>query len=121
MHFNAAVRYIVAMKFVYAYVAACLALVTTSNVVAQDRMPRPERSKAIQPSAMLKKPQKIGAGISVRQAIALAQRNTGGRVLSSKTFNGVGQNARVHQIRLLVEDERVVTVIVDAGGRVRRR
>jgi len=42
-------------------------------------------------------------------------------VLSSKSFNSGNQGAQIHQIRLLVDGERVITVVVDAQGRVRRR
>ena len=61
------------------------------------------------------------AGVSLRQAMAIARENTGGRVLSSKSFNSGNQGAQIHQIRLLVDGERVITVVVDAQGRVRRR
>ena len=64
---------------------------------------------------------KQAAGVSLRQAMAIARENTGGRVLSSKSFNSGNQGAQIHQIRLLVDGERVVTVVVDAQGRVRRR
>ena len=57
----------------------------------------------------------------MRRAIELAQEETGGRVLSTKSFNSGGQGAQIYQIRLLVEGERVITVVVDAKGRVRRR
>ena len=49
----------------------------------------------------------------MRRAIELAQREVGGRVLSTKSFNSGGQGAQIYQIRLLVEGERVITVVVD--------
>ena len=120
VHFNVAVRYIGSMKFVFAWVTASIVFAAAGSVVAQERRVSPEASKTEQSSAMLETTSKR-AGISVRQAIALAQQDTGGRVLSSKSFNGGAPDVQIHQIRLLVEDERVITVIVGADGRVRPR
>ena len=62
---------------------------------------------------------------TIRRCVASShghtRENTGGRVLSSKSFNSGNQGAQIHQIRLLVDGERVITVVVDAQGRVRRR
>ena len=94
-------------------------------VHAQDRpskpsLPKAERS-AISSGLLGSSRSNKAVGVSLRQAMALAREDTGGRVLSSKSFNSGNQGAQIHQIRLLVDGERVVTVVVDAKGRVRRR
>ena len=118
--FKISVGYIVPMKSVYVIAGLILVCVTGGSVVAQEHRAAAVASKAVAPAALLKTPRKR-SGVSVRRAIALAQEETGGRVLSSKSFNGGAQGAQIYQIRLLVEGERVITVVVDAKGRVRRR
>ncbi|MEC7956551.1 MAG: hypothetical protein VX149_02395 [Pseudomonadota bacterium] len=87
---------------------------------SQPPKPKVERS-AIANGLLGSSRSKQAAGVSLRQAMAIARENTGGRVLSSKSFNSGNQGAQIHQIRLLVDGERVITVVVDAQGRVRRR
>jgi hypothetical protein len=108
------------MKFEYVLVGMLLVCITGGSIFAQEGRAPAGTPKALVPSALVKAPSKRG-GVSVRQAITLAQEETGGRVLSSKSFNSGGQGAKIYQIRLLVEGERVITVVVDAKGRVRRR
>ena len=108
------------MKFEYVLVGTILACTTGGPIFAQEDRAPAGSPKALVPSALGKTPGKLG-GVSARQAITLAQEETGGRVLSSKAFNSGGQGAKIYQIRLLVEGERVITVVVDAKGRVRRR
>jgi uncharacterized membrane protein YkoI len=117
--FKISVGYIVLMKSVYVIAGLILMCVNGGSVVAQEHRAAAAASKAVGPGA-LKTPRKR-SGVSVRRAIALAREETGGRVLSSKSFNGGTQGAQIYQIRLLVEGERVITVVVDAKGRVRRR
>ena len=93
---------------------------TGSAAVAQERRAAVAAPKLVAPAALVKTPSKR-ARVSMRRAIELAQQEVGGRVLSTKSFNSGGQGAQIYQIRLLVEGERVITVVVDAKGRVRRR
>ena len=58
-------------------------------------------------------------GISLKQATAIARSETGGRVLSAKPYRRGG--AVGYQVRLLIDGERVVNVIVDADGRVKTK
>lgn len=120
VHFKKAVRYIGLMKLVYVVAGLILVCFTGGSVIAQELRASSGASKAMASGALLKTPRKR-SGVSVRRAIALAQEETGGRVLSSKSFNGGTQGAQIYQIRLLVEGERVITVVVDANGKVRRR
>ncbi|MGB0998351.1 MAG: PepSY domain-containing protein [Pseudomonadales bacterium] len=114
------------MKQVLRTFQSLLLLSVVCGVVhAQDRpskpsLPKAERS-AISSGLLGSSRSNKAVGVSLRQAMALAREDTGGRVLSSKSFNSGNQGAQIHQIRLLVDGERVVTVVVDAKGRVRRR
>lgn len=53
-------------------------------------------------------------GMSLRQAIALAQQRHRGRVVRAETKQQNGR--RVHEIRILGDDGRVVTLQFDADG-----
>lgn len=57
-------------------------------------------------------------GISVERATAIARRHTGGRVLSTtpkKVPSGMA-----YKVRMLVDGERVVTVLVDPKGHIKK-
>lgn len=105
----------------------CLTLLSVlcSVAFAEERPKKPALTKPERSSIstrLVTSPQAgAGPGVTLRQAMALARKNTGGRVLSSKSFNGGKPGAQLHQIRLLVDGERVITVVVDAKGTVRRR
>ena len=58
-------------------------------------------------------------GVTLREATAIAKRETGGRLLKVKTRKRDGQTE--YAMRMLVEGERVVNVVVDSDGRLRRR
>ena len=120
MPFKRSVGYIALMKSVYVMTGLILLWVTGSAAVAQERRAAVAAPKLVAPAALVKTPSKR-ARVSMRRAIELAQQEVGGRVLSTKSFNSGGQGAQIYQIRLLVEGERVITVVVDAKGRVRRR
>ena len=57
--------------------------------------------------------------VGLKQATAIAREHTGGRVLSANKKQRSGQV--VYRVRMLVDGERVVTVVVDAEGKVRQR
>ena len=58
-------------------------------------------------------------GISIEKATAIARKHTGGRVLSaSPRQRATGTD---YQIRMLVDGERVISVIVDYKGRVKNK
>ena len=57
--------------------------------------------------------------VGLKQATAIARDHTGGRVLSANKKQRSGQV--VYRVRMLVDGERVVTVVVDAEGKVRQR
>ncbi len=58
-------------------------------------------------------------GISIEKATAIARKHTGGRVLSAtpKTRS----SGTEYRIRMLVDGERVTTVVVDHQGRIKKR
>jgi hypothetical protein len=58
--------------------------------------------------------------ISLQQAINRALSKYGGRVLSAQSKNGPGQRPPRHHIRLLLDGGRVLNVVVDERGRVKR-
>ena len=106
-------------------VTLLLASAVSSAAYAQERSTKRPLSNVESSTVsrgLLKTPGSSAAGgLSLRQAMSLAREDTGGRVLSSKSFNSGSQGVQIHQIRLLVDGERVITVVVDAKGRLRRR
>jgi len=61
---------------------------------------------------------RIASVVSLQEAISVALRKNGGRVLSAQSKNG--QGAPRHHIRLLVDGGRVLNVVVDGRGRVQK-
>lgn len=62
----------------------------------------------------------VGLVINLNRAIAIVKEESGGKVLSAKSVrssNGTMQ----HQIRMLIDDQRVTTWVVDQQGRLRRK
>ncbi|SFM45225.1 hypothetical protein SAMN05421721_10612 [Ectothiorhodospira mobilis] len=53
------------------------------------------------------------APVTLDEAVAQVQARTGGRVLSAETLEEEGQ--RVHRIRVLLQDQRVRDIRVDAA------
>jgi hypothetical protein len=56
-------------------------------------------------------------GVSLQKATAMVRKRTGGRVLSATTRQNNG--GEEHLVRVLVDGERVVTMVVDDQGRIR--
>lgn len=54
------------------------------------------------------------SGISLDQAAEQVRRQTGGRILSAETVNKKGR--RVHRIKVLTPDHKVVIREISAGG-----
>ncbi len=61
-----------------------------------------------------------GRFVNLNQAIRIAQEESGGQVLSAKSVRGPN-GAQRHRIRVLVDGQRVTTMVVDQQGRVLRR
>jgi hypothetical protein len=125
VHFAGSVRYIGAMKIVqHAFLSFVLLCALCAPAYAQERAAKPSIAKnersAVRNGLTRTPGSGSVAGVSLRDAVTLAREDTGGRVLSSKSFGG-GNGAQIHQIRLLVDGERVITVVVDAKGKLRRR
>ena len=59
------------------------------------------------------------SSISLERATTIARQRTGGRVLSATEARRGGMPE--YRIRMLVDGERVVTVVVDDSGRIRNR
>ncbi len=58
-------------------------------------------------------------GISIEQATAIARKHTGGRVLSATPKQR--SSGMEYRIRMLVDGERVMTVVVDHQGRIKNK
>jgi hypothetical protein len=61
-----------------------------------------------------------GRFVNLNQAIRIVQEESGGQVLSAKSVRGPEGSQR-HRIRVLVDGERVTTMVVDQHGRLLRR
>ena len=61
-----------------------------------------------------------GRFVNLNQAIRIVQEESGGQVLSAKSVRGPEGSQR-HRIRVLVDGERVTTMVVDQQGRLLRR
>lgn len=57
--------------------------------------------------------------IGLNQAIRIAQEESGGQVLSAKSVRRPN-GALIHRVRVLVDNHRVMTMVVDQHGRLRR-
>jgi uncharacterized membrane protein YkoI len=58
-------------------------------------------------------------GISLERATAIARKHTGGRVLSATPKQR--SSGTEYRVRMLVDGERVVTVTVDARGKIKNK
>lgn len=58
-------------------------------------------------------------GISIEKATAIARKHTGGRVLSATPKSR--SKGTEYRIRMLVDGERVMTVVVDHKGRIKNK
>jgi hypothetical protein len=58
-------------------------------------------------------------GVTLKKATEIARNERGGRVLSAKPYRRSGTIG--YEVRLLIDGERVVNVIVDTDGRVRNK
>ena len=58
-------------------------------------------------------------GISIEQATAIARKHTGGRVLSATPKQR--SSGTEYRVRMLVDGERVMTVVVDHQGRIKNK
>jgi len=78
------------------------------NTVDLDALVAPASTNSFAPAA----------GISVEQATTIARRHTRGRVLSTTPKRMA--NGMAYKVRMLVDGERVVTLLVGPKGRVRK-
>ena len=60
---------------------------------------------------------RVGRVINLNQAIRIAQEKSGGKVLSAKSVRGPNGSFR-HHVRMLVDGQRVTTLVVDQQGRL---
>ena len=60
---------------------------------------------------------RVGRVINLNQAIRIAQEESGGKVLSAKSMRGPNGSLR-HHVRMLVDGQRVTTLVVDQQGRL---
>jgi hypothetical protein len=82
------------------------------------------RGPGIQPptnaNAFMQPNRPAGRFVNLNQAIRIAQEESSGQVLSAKSVRGP-DGAQRHRIRVLVDGERVTTMVVDQQGRLLRR
>ncbi len=62
----------------------------------------------------------VGRVINLNRAIAIVKEESGGKVLSAKSVRSANGTMQ-HQIRMLIDDQRVTTWVVDQQGRLRRK
>ena len=62
---------------------------------------------------------RVGRVINLIQAIRIAQEESGGKVLSAKSVRGPNGSLR-HHVRMLVDGQRVTTLVVNQQGRLQR-
>ena len=62
---------------------------------------------------------RVGRVINLNQAIRIAQEESGGKVLSAKSVRGPSGSLR-HHVRMLVDGQRVTTLVVNQQGRLQR-
>ena len=60
-----------------------------------------------------------GRVIGLNQAIRIVQEESGGQVLSAKSVRR-SNGTQVHRVRVLVDGQRVMTMVVDQNGRLRQ-
>ena len=60
-----------------------------------------------------------GRIVGLNQAIRIVQEESGGQVLSAKSVRR-SNGTQVHRVRVLVDGQRVMTMVVDQNGRLRR-
>ena len=58
-------------------------------------------------------------GVSIERATQIARKHTGGRVISATPRER--SSGTEYRVRMLVDGERVVTVTVDARGRIKKK
>ena len=58
-------------------------------------------------------------GVGIERATQIARKHTGGRVISATPLQR--SDGTEYRVRMLVDGERVVTVTVDASGRVKKK
>ena len=62
---------------------------------------------------------RVGRVVNLNQAIRIAQEESGGKVLSAKSVRGPNGSLR-HHVRMLVDGQRVTTLVVNQQGRLQR-
>ena len=70
-------------------------------------------------NSYLQPDRRVGRVINLNQAIRIAQEESGGKVLSAKSVRGPNGSFR-HHVRMLVDGQRVTTLVVDQHGRLQR-
>ena len=85
-----------------------------SNVGLSGSSSAKHRNSLVQPN------RPAGRFVNLNQAIRIAQEESGGQILSAKSVRAADGSQR-HRIRVLVDGQRVTTMVVDQRGRVLRR
>jgi len=57
--------------------------------------------------------------VNLNQAIRIVQEESGGQVLAARSFRGPDGKLR-YRVRVLIDGQRVTTLVVDQNGRLRR-
>ena len=82
-----------------------------------------QASATFQPNApvngFVQPDRRVGRVVNLNQAVRLVREKTGGKVLSAKSVRSPNGSLR-HHVRVLVDGQRVTTLVVDQQGRMRR-
>ena len=62
---------------------------------------------------------RVGRMINLNQAVRIVREESGGKVLSAKSVRSPNGSLR-HHVRVLVDGQRVTTLVVDQQGRLQR-
>ena len=62
---------------------------------------------------------RVGRMINLNQAVRIVRKESGGKVLSAKSVRSPNGSLR-HHVRVLVDGQRVTTLVVDQQGRLQR-
>lgn len=93
----------------------CTAVPTLAVAARASNVQTPTNANAfVQPN------RSAGRFVNLNQAIRIAQEESGGQVLAAKSIRGP-DGAQRHRIRVLVDGERVTTMVIDQQGRLLRR
>lgn len=83
-----------------------------------------EAKRAFQPStnanALVRPNRRVERVVNLNQAIRIAQKESGGKVLSARTLR-MPEGKLMHEVRVLVGGQKVTTLVINERGQLGRR